>query len=83
VILDHVTLWQIESALASKDEQLKQIEQKKEADIEAAHTVSLPLIDFSAHLSNCFGVLIFPTSQILQNSTDNAEIARSFVTLLR
>jgi hypothetical protein len=30
---------QIESSLASKDEQLKQLEQKKESDIEAARAV--------------------------------------------
>jgi hypothetical protein len=37
-----VTSAQIDSALKSKEDQMKQLEQKKEADIEAAQEVNVP-----------------------------------------
>ena len=69
---------QIESSLASKDEQLKQLEQKKESDIEAARAVlSLAIISTMLRRAQ----RSWP--QVLHNSVDNVEIAHAMVTLIR
>jgi len=70
---------QIESSLASKDEQLKQLEQKKESDMEAARAV---LSFFPPYFRPCCGALI-AVRQVLHNSVDNVEIAHAMVTLIR
>jgi hypothetical protein len=53
---------QIDSALASKDEQMKQIEAKKDADIEAAELVpSFPVFNIPPLFQLSLGLLTPPS----------------------